>query len=1088
MLSKNNWNEQFRKQEPKKQRFTIKKLTVGVASVLLGFTFMAGTTASANDTPVGDDEGADTNGTSTDQEQDKHVLRNQVVSNDTTTQAEPETEKSPISDEFISKVESSDLTGAANQQGETVNTSDREEGSATEADANQASTTQDKSANLAQKGAEETTAEVDNKLASAGTVTKEQVQQTCTNVTENADSMSENQRQTAVKDAVSQFKQLSEADKASLLDANKEKQQKEQNVLAPTVTNTPVTLDEVKKKYADLEQNAASMTDEERLAAGQELRDMVKKLPMAQRMALTTGVYAATTPDENGVVTVDNFDDFSKAFVNKDVKTIKLDKDLDFNPLTFDSSDVEGGLYSGGFPRNAFDWVAKHKLQWYELSTTSKDGVARDLTIDGQGHTMDMGKWFISLNDSDYKDNQTWNLTIKDVKLNTESTHKGSAPFHFNVSADNGKKSTITYDGVTANLQESPLVDNVLGSSAVNTVVKNSNITVTGTSAIQQAVNVNIEDSTLNVKNSGNAVEQAANVDVKDSNITVDNGSFIVKADGPINVKGTNNAFKVTSGSFINEAGSTVNIEGITEGTITDGSLVKTATADVALNNLNNLSVTNGTLVNTTADLSIAGVNNMTATLPSADDDAFIAKNVNIADNSKNTLHVTIPSMTSTSGQQKGPDHDVFKLGTESDQTASQGNFTMGQNSSMIFNKGIDQKTEGHNLRFLYSQNIFANVILNEGANLDLTMGTGHSSGIYSGDIDIKKNATLNINTRQDNNKRYTKDEALAYTNDFFHYGPIVIGDSGYPVNPYEHTFTLTVDGTLRVVRGNEGEDISGVAPMISFGGRSRNPKQTFIVNVNEGSTLDLQDSSSTKYDFDKLIHTSANGLDWIDSDYRNVNFAGLITMFGVDSKNRITFNNPAYVNLQRRGSEYGSMFRTEGTDNELVINAKDAGVAGTPLAIWMKDNLTDTPTEAWRIESMRNQMNGGDFYANFLPAGSAPGLNHNFGSRFNQSNGSVTMAPFEGKYSYENGSYTGKSMAGVHGVGLAQLTNDFNWWSPRRITLGETDSVKFKDNTKYSIETQTITKTTSDKVADLNTQDLQNGINDILNTDNTVA
>ena len=47
MLSKNNRKEQFRKQEPKKQRFAIKKLTVGVASVLIGFTFM-GMNASAD--------------------------------------------------------------------------------------------------------------------------------------------------------------------------------------------------------------------------------------------------------------------------------------------------------------------------------------------------------------------------------------------------------------------------------------------------------------------------------------------------------------------------------------------------------------------------------------------------------------------------------------------------------------------------------------------------------------------------------------------------------------------------------------------------------------------------------------------------------------------------------------------------------------------------------------------------------------------------------------------------------------------------------------------------------------------------------
>jgi len=49
MLSKNNRKEQLLKQEPKKQRFAIKKLTIGVASVLIGFTFM-GMNASADAT------------------------------------------------------------------------------------------------------------------------------------------------------------------------------------------------------------------------------------------------------------------------------------------------------------------------------------------------------------------------------------------------------------------------------------------------------------------------------------------------------------------------------------------------------------------------------------------------------------------------------------------------------------------------------------------------------------------------------------------------------------------------------------------------------------------------------------------------------------------------------------------------------------------------------------------------------------------------------------------------------------------------------------------------------------------------------
>ncbi|WP_295729459.1 pectate lyase-like adhesive domain-containing protein [uncultured Limosilactobacillus sp.] len=52
MLSSNNHQELFRKQEPKRQRFTIKKLTVGVASVLIGFTFMGLNAAAKADTQV----------------------------------------------------------------------------------------------------------------------------------------------------------------------------------------------------------------------------------------------------------------------------------------------------------------------------------------------------------------------------------------------------------------------------------------------------------------------------------------------------------------------------------------------------------------------------------------------------------------------------------------------------------------------------------------------------------------------------------------------------------------------------------------------------------------------------------------------------------------------------------------------------------------------------------------------------------------------------------------------------------------------------------------------------------------------------
>ena len=78
MLSKNNRKEQFRKQEPKKQRFAIKKLTVGVASVLIGFTFMgmnasADTTTGANNATGDQAVGESQNSTSANQTNNSQV-------------------------------------------------------------------------------------------------------------------------------------------------------------------------------------------------------------------------------------------------------------------------------------------------------------------------------------------------------------------------------------------------------------------------------------------------------------------------------------------------------------------------------------------------------------------------------------------------------------------------------------------------------------------------------------------------------------------------------------------------------------------------------------------------------------------------------------------------------------------------------------------------------------------------------------------------------------------------------------------------------------------------------------------------------
>ena len=68
MLSHNNLQEQIKKNDPNKQRFTIKKLSVGVASVLLGVTFAG--TASADTTDTNSTSSTDSAGT----EQTDHNL------------------------------------------------------------------------------------------------------------------------------------------------------------------------------------------------------------------------------------------------------------------------------------------------------------------------------------------------------------------------------------------------------------------------------------------------------------------------------------------------------------------------------------------------------------------------------------------------------------------------------------------------------------------------------------------------------------------------------------------------------------------------------------------------------------------------------------------------------------------------------------------------------------------------------------------------------------------------------------------------------------------------------------------------------
>ena len=132
MLSRNNRQEQFKKYEPKKQRFTIKKLSVGVASVLLGISFANGVSADTTDA------NADTNNNNDGSEQTDHNLVLNSASASTLEEATAANQasgampasqnpagdlKTPVADQFEQKVASAASQAIAASASATTNDS-----------------------------------------------------------------------------------------------------------------------------------------------------------------------------------------------------------------------------------------------------------------------------------------------------------------------------------------------------------------------------------------------------------------------------------------------------------------------------------------------------------------------------------------------------------------------------------------------------------------------------------------------------------------------------------------------------------------------------------------------------------------------------------------------------------------------------------------------------------------------------------------------------------------------------------------------------------------------------------------------------
>ncbi|MDY0874849.1 pectate lyase-like adhesive domain-containing protein [Lactobacillus helveticus] len=272
-------------------------------------------------------------------------------------------------------------------------------------------------------------------------------------------------------------------------------------------------------------------------------------------------------------------------------------------------------------------------------------------------------------------------------------------------------------------------------------------------------------------------------------------------------------------------------------------------------------------------------------------------------------------------------------------------------------------------------------VRVKKNGSLTINTGTGGSTAIEAGHLDVQDGANVTINSKHDTHLGHAGD----------HWGPIMLG---YADGDNNAEARIGKGANLTIKRISS----EAYASMISFGSGMANNGKTFRVEVN-GGTLDLQDSA-------KDVAT------WQKSWVTNAPRAGMITMW--DMVVTTLSSNPEYINLQRKNAnQAGSMFRMEGSQNHFYINdpsadyyQKDGNTAATVpvFIITMKMPIirvdADHPNELVDPSAYSRQIN---FVVKYDGAGELTPKDNVQTIDFKRT---VTASPITGKI-IEDGKYT---------------------------------------------------------------------------------
>jgi len=398
-------------------------------------------------------------------------------------------------------------------------------------------------------------------------------------------------------------------------------------------------------------------------------------------------------------------------------------------------------------------------------------------------------------------------------------------------------------------------------------------------------------------------------------------------------------------------------------------------------------------------------------------------------------------------------------------------NASNSENPSTLINEGatVTINAKSDDLRGIYAgrqltagQPIYGVTVIN--GTLNANMAAGHSTAIWSHDLEIGKKGNVTIHTKQTNQadgvENGTSNSVTNYNGT--HYAPISLGVG--PISSVasplsKQTASLINNGSLTIIRDTTEKTL---VPLISMGdgGLSTNTTLKFLVGA--GATLDLQDNAGT-FQYGTEPSTPLNGL---------------ITLWGTSGTDLLEFLTPAYVNLQRTGDIRGTLIRMEGVYNSTTVNGP------TPVAQWDQGNKTTIPNDVWYVRYLISANQWGNNSSQFMSKGQHPNTvvaQKGVDTLYN-SNATVLMSKNQGADKYENGTMPTEVQQALH---LNSFLNNFNLWRPQRMAMGsklnDSPDVKIDDFDKYHPEVQTIDGTTRQTLSDL---DANKGLKDLIGPD----